>query len=653
MAQLKPQAHEAAQQAARRGTLMTEGTSGTVLVNRLYERKPWWLVAQAVIDSGAWILSVIFAFMLRYSVLLINNGSVFDIIHPMALMMAATGAVVLQLLFGILGVKIYTGVYSYGSFDESWRAAAATLSTGIVLTIFSFVDEVVGLEHIPHSVPAIAAAFSLIMMAGARMAKRVYTERGVIRELTGEPVIVYGAGFIGGMVMDSMLHDEDAKLRPVAVFDDDPLKDGTKFHGISVITTYPTLERVIRESGTRKIIVTIADMPEAHFEAFCERMRGLKVEVQRISSANARLMGERLVTASDNDLMRVIRGEINYDIDRSILSSYLKGKRVLVTGAGGSIGSELCRQISEFEPETLMMLDRDETLLMEAKLSITHESSLDDDRIILADIREGDTLLEIFAERRPEVVFHAAALKHVSALEAYPQEAWKTNSLGTLNVLRAAESVGVKTFVNVSTDKAADPKTALGQSKRVAERLTAYFGEKTGNTYVSVRFGNVFGSRGSIKPLFTKQILSSGPITLTDKRATRYFMLIADACLLVMLAGAIGRPGEVMVLDMGQPVKILDVAKAMREAYERYDVEIKEIGLRKGEKLDETLFGGTEKLVPSEENRYIARSSAPALNPQDLDYNLWIQNYREHSGYERHGLERAPDPRTLAGAQTF
>ena len=234
---------------------------------------------------------------------------------------------------------------------------------------------------------------------------------------------------------------------------------------------------------------------------------------------------------------------------------------MLVTGAGGSIGSELCRQISEFEPETLMMLDHDETLLMETKVSITHESSLDDDRIILADIREGDNLLEIFRDRRPEVVFHAAALKHVSALEAYPQEAWKTNSLGTLNVLRAAEAVGVKTFVNVSTDKAADPKTALGQSKRVAERLTAYFGEKTGNTYVSVRFGNVFGSRGSIKPLFTKQILSGGPITLTDKRATRYFMLITDACLLVMLAGAIGRPGEVMVLDMGQPVKILDVRR--------------------------------------------------------------------------------------------
>ena len=643
MAQLKSDAHEAVRRAAQRGTLMTEGDSGAVLVNRLYERKPWWLIVQVLIDSSAWVLAVLFAYMLRYSVLL-NHSSVFDIIHPVSFTITAIGAVLLQLIFGLAAAKIYNGVYSYGSFDESWRAAAAALSTGVVLTGFSFVDELVGLPHIPHSVPAIAAAFSLIMMAGARMAKRVYTERGAVRELTGEPVIVYGAGFIGGMVMDSMLHDEEAKLRPVAVFDDDPLKAGTKFHGIQVITTYRELERAIRESGTRKVIVTISDMPEAHFEAFCDRMRRLKVEVQRISSANARLMGERLVNASDNDLMRVIRGEINYDIDRDILRSYLHGKRVLVTGAGGSIGSELCRQISEFEPETLMM---------DTKVSITHESSLDDDRIILADIREGDNLLEVFRERRPEVVFHAAALKHVSALEAYPQEAWKTNSLGTLNVLRAAEAVGVKTFVNVSTDKAADPKTALGQSKRVAERLTAYFGEKTGNTYVSVRFGNVFGSRGSIKPLFTKQILSGGPITLTDKRATRYFMLIADACLLVMLAGAIGRPGEVMVLDMGQPVKILDVAKAMRQAYERYDVEIKEIGLRKGEKLDETLFGDAEKLVPSEENRYISRSSAPALNPDELDYELWIRNYREHSGYERHGLERAPDPRTLENAQTF
>ena len=392
MAQLKSDAHEAVRRAAQRGTLMTEGDSGAVLVNRLYERKPWWLIAQALIDSSAWVLAVLFAYMLRYSVLL-SNGSVFDIIHPISLTITAAGAVLLQLIFGLTAAKIYNGVYSYGSFDESWRAAAAALSTGVVLTGFSFVDELVGLPHIPHSVPAIAAAFSLIMMAGARMAKRVYTERGAVRELTGEPVIVYGAGFIGGMVMDSMLHDEEAKLRPVAVFDDDPLKAGTKFHGIQVITTYRELERAIRESGTHKVVVTISDMPEDYFEAFCERMRRLKVEVQRISSANARLMGERLVNASDNDLMRVIRGEINYDIDRDILRSYLHGKRVLVTGAGGSIGSELCRQISEFEPETLMMLDHDETLLMDTKVSITHESSLDDDRIILADIREDNAVV--------------------------------------------------------------------------------------------------------------------------------------------------------------------------------------------------------------------------------------------------------------------
>ena len=262
--------------------------------------------------------------------------------------------------------------------------------------------------------------------------------------------------------------------------------------------------------------------------------------------------------------MKLIRGEINYDVDTEVLRSYLQGKRVLVTGAGGSIGSELCRQIHEYDPELLMMLDRDETLLMETKLSITGESSLDDERIILADIREGENLRNIFLERKPQVVFHAAALKHVSALEAYPEEAWKTNSLGTLNVLYAAQAADVETFVNVSTDKAADPKTALGQSKRTAECLTSWLDSRQGR--LMYRFDSVtfFGSRGSIKPLFTQQILNGGPITLTDENATRYFMLITDACLLVMLAGAIGHPGEVMVLDMGEPVFIYDVAHEMR-----------------------------------------------------------------------------------------
>jgi len=184
MAQLKSDAHEAVRRAAQRGTLMTEGDSGAVLVNSLYERKPWWLIVQVLIDSSAWVLAVLFAYMLRYSVLL-NHSSVFDIIHPVSFTITAIGAVLLQLIFGLAAAKIYNGVYSYGSFDESWRAAAAALSTGVVLTGFSFVDELVGLPHIPHSVPAIAAAFSLIMMAGARMAKRVYTERGAVRELTG------------------------------------------------------------------------------------------------------------------------------------------------------------------------------------------------------------------------------------------------------------------------------------------------------------------------------------------------------------------------------------------------------------------------------------------------------------------------------------
>ena len=610
---------------------------------RPYTPKSWWLLVQIALDSVAWIIGLVIAFMLRYS-LLLNQNSVFDVIDLQSVALSMGFAIILQILVGY-GMKVYRGLYSYGSFEEVWRAGATVGIVSVALFLFSYVDEALGLVHVPHGVPPISVGITLLFMAAMRMVKRIYVEHKTLRNLDGEPVIVYGAGFTGRTVIEALMHDDSAYMRPVAVVDDNPQLRGINIHNVPVYNTGKELDAVIRRYAPKKMIVAITNMPHDRFDRVWARMQKHGVEVTRVASASEKLFGNNVVETDDNELMKLIRGEINYDVDTEVLRSYLQGKRVLVTGAGGSIGSELCRQIHEYDPELLMMLDRDETLLMETKLSITGESSLDDERIILADIREGENLRNIFLERKPQVVVHAAALKHVSALEAYPEEAWKTNSLGTLNVLYAAQAADVETFVNVSTDKAADPKTALGQSKRTAECLTSWFGQQTGKTYVSVRFGNVFGSRGSIKPLFTQQILNGGPITLTDENATRYFMLITDACLLVMLAGAIGHPGEVMVLDMGEPVFIYDVAHEMRKAYERYDVDIVVTGLRPGEKLDETLFGANEQHTRSTQNKFISHSTAPALNPEDLDYDQWIQNYEAHRSYERHGFTRVVDPR--------
>lgn len=612
-----------------------------------YERKFSWMLGRVFLDSLAWAISLLVAFMLRYSVLL-NQRSVWDVIDIEALAMNIMFAAILQLGFGLL-LKVYRRDHEYGSFEEILLAGGAVVGTGTVLFTWSFIDEVLRWPHLPHSVPVISAAFALMLMAGMRMAKRTYVEWLQKRRQEGEPVIIYGAGLGGRLVIQSMMQDRKSKVYPIAIIDDNPRLLGAKVHGVQVRGNIGNLDQLVDELHPKKVIVAISKYPKDTFDVLWERMREKGIEARRIASTTERLVGDDTVyETDDSEIMQLVRGEINYEVDDNLLSSYIRGRRVLVTGAGGSIGAELCRQIHRFEPGLLMMLDRDETLLMETKLSITGESSLDDERIILADIREGENLRNIFMERRPDIVFHAAALKHVSALEAYPQEAWKTNTLGTLNVLRAAEAANVDTLVNVSTDKAADPTTALGQSKRAAECLTAWFGHYTGKKYVSVRFGNVFGSRGSIKPLFTRQIESGGPITLTHKDATRYFMLIPDACLLVMLAGKIGRPGDVMVLDMGDPVRIYDVAREMRKAYGRYDVDIVLTGLRKGEKLGEVLFGHGEHYERSAENRYISHSTAPVLDPKDLDYELWLRNYEAHRGYERHGLEQAP---ALEGAR--
>ena len=267
------------------------------------------------------------------------------------------------------------------------------------------------------------------------------------------------------------------------------------------------------------------------------------------------------------------------------------------------------------------MLDRDESGLQGTQIAIYGNGLLDTKDVVLADIRDRDAILRIFRARKPDVVFHAAALKHLPMLEQYPAEAWKTNVLGTLNVLEAAREVGVQTFINISTDKAANPTSVLGHSKRVAEKLTAWAAEVTGLTYLSVRFGNVIGSRGSMLPTFTSLIEAGGPLTITHPDVTRYFMTIPEACQLVVQAGAIGKPGEVLILDMGEPVRIQSVAERMI-AMSGKSIEIVYTGLRPGEKLHEELLGNEE----TDERPYhpmISHTKVSALDPDDLDQAIW------------------------------
>ena len=267
------------------------------------------------------------------------------------------------------------------------------------------------------------------------------------------------------------------------------------------------------------------------------------------------------------------------------------------------------------------MLDRDETGLHGVQMTLSGHGLLNSNDVVLADIRDQEAVRAIFADRKPQVVFHAAALKHLPMLEQYPEEAWKTNVLGTLHVLDAARNVGVETFINISTDKAANPTSVLGHSKRLAERLTAWVAASSGHSYLSVRFGNVIGSRGSMLPTFIAQIESGGPVTVTHPDVTRYFMTIPEACQLVIQAGAIGQAGEALILDMGRPVKILDVARRMVSMSGR-PIDIVFTGLRTGEKLHEELFGAEEHGHRPHHEK-VTHTAVPPLDPESLDFDLW------------------------------
>ncbi|MDP3966642.1 MAG: nucleoside-diphosphate sugar epimerase/dehydratase, partial [Nocardioides sp.] len=375
-----------------------------------------------------------------------------------------------------------------------------------------------------------------------------------------------------------------------AILDDDPRKRHLRIRQIPVVGT---TGRLAEKAAEHRVHTVVLALPSASAEAI-NRLRLAAHDADlavKVLPATTQLLHDHVGIRDLRDInLTDVLGRNQLDTDIGTIAEYLTGRRVLVTGAGGSIGSELCRQIHRFLPAELMMLDRDESALHALQLSIHGRALLDSDEVILCDIRDRAAVNAVFAERRPDVVFHAAALKHLPMLEQYPAEAVKTNITGTGNVLDAADLVGVDRFVNISTDKAADPSSVLGLSKRIAERVTADVAAVTPGAYLSVRFGNVLGSRGSVLTSFTAQIAQGGPITVTHPEVTRFFMTVEEAVELVIQAAAIGSDGEALILDMGEPVKIEDVARQLI-AQSGKDIEIVYTGLREGEKLHEQLLG--------------------------------------------------------------
>jgi FlaA1/EpsC-like NDP-sugar epimerase len=391
-----------------------------------------------------------------------------------------------------------------------------------------------------------------------------------------------------------VINDDAGEYLPVALLEDDPEHRHRRVHGVEVRGNRHDLARVAEQTGADMLVIASRCLGPAEMPALNEDAvrAGLSVKVLPPLTELLR-PGAGLRDLRDLDITDLL-GRRPVEVDVRVIAGYLTGRRVLVTGAGGSIGSELCRQIHRFDPAELFMLDRDESALHAVSLSIYGTARLDSPNVILADIRDAEVLTTLFAELRPDVVFHAAALKHLAVLEQYPEEAWKTNVIGTQNVLEAARAGGSQKFVNISTDKAANPSSVLGRSKRIGERLVADAARCSRGTYLSVRFGNVLGSRGSVLTTFTEQLETGGPITVTHPEVTRFFMTIPEAVQLVVHAAAIGRPGEALVLDMGEQIRIADIAHQLMAMAGRF-VCVVYTGLSKGEKLHEELFGDGER----------------------------------------------------------
>jgi FlaA1/EpsC-like NDP-sugar epimerase len=556
-------------------------------------------------DAAIWFVAIYVATWLRFDfkeapVLIVGT-----------LEFAAVAAVTHMVVGAMVGP--YAVGHKRGSFEETADLGRTVVLTTVAMMVGALIaDPIV----IPRMVPLVAGSLALVGMFAVRFLVRSWRSRHTQSWENERRVIIIGAGTAGRRLLRSM-RDKQSGFFPVALLDDDRAKHRLRIDGLRVRGSRKDIERVAQKYDATALVVAI---PQANAELIRELTdsaadAGLDILIlpplRDIIGAHPTAYDLRDVNLED------LLGRRPVSMDTTVIAEQLAGQSVLVTGAGGSIGSELCRQIIRFGPAKLFMLDRDESGLLATQISLTGQGLLQGDEVILANIRDANSLRTIFQLTRPDIVFHAAALKHLPLLESYPLEAFKTNVLGTANVLTAAAEAGVGTFVNISTDKAADPTCVLGYSKRLAERLTADFARTQPGRYVSVRFGNVLGSRGSVVHSFAAQIKSGGPITVTHPDVERFFMLIPEACQLVLEAASIGPDGEVMVLEMGEQVKIVEMARALIRISGRKDIDITYTGLRPGEKISEDLFSVHEDRRTTT-NPLVTTVDVPAIGVDEL-----------------------------------
>jgi FlaA1/EpsC-like NDP-sugar epimerase len=552
----------------------------------------WQLVADAVLIAAAWYL----AFQLRFD---FNVPPTFS-----DALLQTTILVVAIKLAVFVAFGFYNRWWRYVSTKDMWRAALGVLVASALAALAVYFGDPFD-RRLPRGVVIIDFTLLLGLVAGTRLAARTIFERPSASGLVarGKEVIVVGAGDAGQLVIREMQRSRQLGYTPIGLVDDDPRKKNLRVHGVRVLGTIAALPHILRDNRPDELLIAIPSASGEDRQKVVEMARRESVPVKT-------LPGLYELIADDDNLAGRIRpvqvedvlGREPVEVDVEAISEYLEGETVLVTGAGGSIGAELCRQIARARPARLVLVDQGETPLFEIERELVDEREFTASIPVLADVSDRARIRSIFERYRPGVVFHAAAYKHVPLMEANPLESVRNNVLATKVVADTAVEFDAKRFVLVSTDKALNPKAVYGQCKALCEWIVEAYGsrEDVPTRFVAVRFGNVLGSAGSVITIFKRQIEQGGPVTITHPEMTRYFMTTPEAVSLVVQAGAIGGGGEIFVLDMGEPVRILELARDMirlsGKEPER-EIPIDFIGVRAGEKLHEQLWGADEEVA--------------------------------------------------------
>ena len=518
--------------------------------------------------------------------------------------------------------KLYSFSWSYVSTNEGISLFVATTISFIFLAITIFFSKYFpNFRDFPRSTLFMSYILVFIFCGFLRLSKRIYLETfNAGKILEKEKTIIVGAGDAGEQILRSIMSSKETPYSPVGFVDDNPIKQGISIHGFKIFGKIIDLPEVIKKTGAKKIIVALPSAKSSVIQKAVELAKKSGIKKIKIAPTLSEIISGVVSFKNLKDVdVEDLLGREQTSLNTKQIESLIKNKSILITGAAGSIGSELSKQVAKFQPSVLLLLDQDETGIFNILKEIEGVSQSKIASVI-ADVRDKEKIKEIFEKFKPQIVFHAAAYKHVPLMQENADEAVKNNVFGTKVLVDASVEFNVEKFVFISTDKAVNPTSVMGATKRLGEMICQTSNQKNKTKFISVRFGNVLNSRGSVIPIFREQIRKGGPVEVTHPDMKRYFMLISEACLLVMQAGAMGNGGEVFVLDMGSPVKIIDLAKDMIKlsGFEPdKDIAIVFTGIRPGEKMFEEILTAEEGTEATQNKKiFVARLSN--LSPEEL-----------------------------------